>query len=251
MATARALRRNLDAGVDSFPQDVVELIGYFAPPSENAARARRARRRPGREVWILGSSTYGAQLAAHARPALRLRLAFRAGRAGARARHLPLALPAVAVSRQALCHARHQRLRRAEPTRRRGCCSARCSRPSSICAPAGRDNCRRRSQDYEETLDPVARSMLAQALSTAVVGSPETVKQGIDAFIRRTGADELMVTAQIFDHAGARALVRDSGRRASGAVEGGVDALLLVDKVLRPIRLRPSPDGERAKPATG
>ena len=44
------------------------------------------------------------------------------------------------------------------------------------------------------------RAMLAQALSTAVVGSPETVKQGIDAFVRRTGADELMVTAQIFDH---------------------------------------------------
>jgi alkanesulfonate monooxygenase SsuD/methylene tetrahydromethanopterin reductase-like flavin-dependent oxidoreductase (luciferase family) len=38
-------------------------------------------------------------------------------------------------------------------------------------------------------------------LSTAVVGSPETVKQGLDAFVRRTGADELMVTAQIFDHA--------------------------------------------------
>ena len=35
MATARALRRNLDAGVDSFPQDVVELMGYFAPPAEN------------------------------------------------------------------------------------------------------------------------------------------------------------------------------------------------------------------------
>jgi alkanesulfonate monooxygenase SsuD/methylene tetrahydromethanopterin reductase-like flavin-dependent oxidoreductase (luciferase family) len=47
----------------------------------------------------------------------------------------------------------------------------------------------------------MAKSMLAQALSCAVVGSPETVRQGIDAFIRRTGADELMVTAQIFDHA--------------------------------------------------
>ena len=42
--------------------------------------------------------------------------------------------------------------------------------------------------------------MLSQALSAAVVGSPETVKHGIDAFVRRTGADELMVTAQIFDH---------------------------------------------------
>ena len=46
----------------------------------------------------------------------------------------------------------------------------------------------------------MAKAMLGQALSQAVVGSPETVKRGIDAFIRRTGADELMVTAQIFDH---------------------------------------------------
>ncbi|TGU58112.1 alkane 1-monooxygenase, partial [Mesorhizobium sp. M2D.F.Ca.ET.147.01.1.1] len=44
-------------------------------------------------------------------------------------------------------------------------------------------------------------TMLAQALSCAVAGSPETVRQGIDAFVRRTGADELMVTAQMFDHA--------------------------------------------------
>jgi alkanesulfonate monooxygenase SsuD/methylene tetrahydromethanopterin reductase-like flavin-dependent oxidoreductase (luciferase family) len=42
--------------------------------------------------------------------------------------------------------------------------------------------------------------MLDQALSCAVVGSPTTVRQGIEAFVRRTGADELMVTAQIFDH---------------------------------------------------
>lgn len=50
-------------------------------------------------------------------------------------------------------------------------------------------------------IDPVARTMLNQALSCAVVGSPETVKQGVEAFIARTGADELMVTAQVFDHA--------------------------------------------------
>ena len=37
--------------------------------------------------------------------------------------------------------------------------------------------------------------------NAAVVGSPETVKRGVDAFISRTGADELIVTAQIFDHA--------------------------------------------------
>ena len=64
MLTARALRRNLEAGADSFPQDVVELINYFAP----AEPGQRVRAVPGEgqdvEVWVLGSSTYGAQLAA-------------------------------------------------------------------------------------------------------------------------------------------------------------------------------------------
>ena len=50
-------------------------------------------------------------------------------------------------------------------------------------------------------LDPYARAMLDDALSCAVVGGPDTVRRGLDDFIRRTGADELMVTANIFDHA--------------------------------------------------
>ena len=55
-------------------------------------------------------------------------------------------------------------------------------------------------ENYEDQIDPMARAMLDQALSCSVVGSPETVKNGVEAFIERTGADELMVTAQIFDH---------------------------------------------------
>ncbi len=42
--------------------------------------------------------------------------------------------------------------------------------------------------------------MLDHALSCAIVGSPATVRSGLDDFVRRTGADELMVTAQVFDH---------------------------------------------------
>ena len=62
-ATAHALRRNMTVA-DSFPQDVAELIGYFAPGAE--ARPVRAIPGAGTEVpvWILGSSLYGAQLAA-------------------------------------------------------------------------------------------------------------------------------------------------------------------------------------------
>lgn len=64
MATARALRRHMEAS-DTFPQDVVELMGYFGDPSPTD----RVRAYPGAgthvPVWILGSSLYGAQLAAH------------------------------------------------------------------------------------------------------------------------------------------------------------------------------------------
>jgi luciferase family oxidoreductase group 1 len=54
--------------------------------------------------------------------------------------------------------------------------------------------------DFDERLDQMGRMMLDNALSCAVVGSPETVRQGLSRFVERTGADELMVTAQIFDH---------------------------------------------------
>ena len=53
---------------------------------------------------------------------------------------------------------------------------------------------------YEERLGPTERSVLDQALAVSVVGSPETVRHGLEEFIRKTGVDELMVTSQIFDH---------------------------------------------------
>jgi len=64
-ATARALRRTLQGDLDAFPQDVMELMQWFAP----AAPDQRIIANPGEgqavPIWILGSSTYGAQLAAH------------------------------------------------------------------------------------------------------------------------------------------------------------------------------------------
>jgi alkanesulfonate monooxygenase SsuD/methylene tetrahydromethanopterin reductase-like flavin-dependent oxidoreductase (luciferase family) len=56
-------------------------------------------------------------------------------------------------------------------------------------------------EGFEENLDPRARFILDQALSCAIVGSPETVKRGLKAFAERTGADEIIATANIFDHA--------------------------------------------------
>jgi alkanesulfonate monooxygenase SsuD/methylene tetrahydromethanopterin reductase-like flavin-dependent oxidoreductase (luciferase family) len=53
---------------------------------------------------------------------------------------------------------------------------------------------------YAETLPPQARAMLDQVLSCSAIGGPETVRAAIEAFVQRTGADELMITSQIFDH---------------------------------------------------
>jgi luciferase family oxidoreductase group 1 len=56
-------------------------------------------------------------------------------------------------------------------------------------------------ENFEARLDPYARAILDDALGCAIVGAPDTVRRGLDDFIGRTGADELMVTANIFDHA--------------------------------------------------
>ena len=129
------------------------------------------------EVWILGSSTYGAQLAAM----LGLPYAFASHFAPAEMeharRHLPLALPAVGAARQAACDARPQRLRRRHDAEaqllfsslQQAFVNLRSGRPGKLPPPV---------EDYEETLDPMARAMLDQALSCAVVGSPATVRQG-------------------------------------------------------------------------
>jgi alkanesulfonate monooxygenase SsuD/methylene tetrahydromethanopterin reductase-like flavin-dependent oxidoreductase (luciferase family) len=55
-------------------------------------------------------------------------------------------------------------------------------------------------EGYLEQLGPAERGMLDSVLSCSAIGSPETVKQALTAFVERTGADELMITSQIFDH---------------------------------------------------
>ena len=199
MLTARALRRNLEAGVDSFPNDVVELMGYFEPAEEN----QRLRAVPGEgeqvEMWMLGSSTYGAQLAA----ILGLPYAFASHFAPAemenaidiyRSRfqpserlekpHLMLGLNVFAADTDAEAQLMFSSLQQAFVNLRTG-------RPGKLPPPV---------ENYAATLDPMATAMLSQALSCSVVGSPETVRKGLEAFVSRHAPDEVMVTAQAFDH---------------------------------------------------
>jgi len=72
----------------------------------------------------------------------------------------------------------------AQPMPRRGASSPRSSRPSSICAPTGPARYRRPTRDHRRLLAD-ERGMLDRALSCAVVGSPETVRRGLAAFIAR------------------------------------------------------------------
>ncbi|MCF6101706.1 LLM class flavin-dependent oxidoreductase [Mesorhizobium muleiense] len=200
MGTARALRRNLEAGADSFPQDVVELMGYFQPAEDG----QRIRAVPGEgeqvPIWILGSSFYGAQLAAM----LGLPYAFASHFAPAeldhaleiyRSRFQPskqLDKPYVMLGLNVFAAPSDAEARLLFTSLQQAFVNLRTGRPGRLPPPV---------DGYERDLDPMAKTMLDQALSCAVVGAPETVRQGIEAFVQRTGADELMVTAQIFDHA--------------------------------------------------
>jgi luciferase family oxidoreductase group 1 len=199
MLTARALRRNLEAGADNFPQDVVELINYFAPATPD----QRVRAVPGEgqnvPVWILGSSTYGAQLAAM----LGLPYAFASHFAPAeldralqiyRERFEPsqfLDRPYVMLGLNVFAADTDAEARLLFSSLQQAFVAIRTNTRGKLRPPV---------EGYYESLEPMARHMLDDSLSQAVVGSPDAVRRGVEAFIARTGADELMVTAQIFDH---------------------------------------------------
>ena len=110
-AAAHALRRNLNADVNQFPRDVVELMAYLKPETP-ATGARHSRRRAGHSD--LDSRIEPVRRAARgpSRPALRLRLPFRAGPDDGGDPCLPGELSAFGAAGRALCHARLQCLRR-------------------------------------------------------------------------------------------------------------------------------------------
>jgi len=198
--TMRALRRNLAGGHDGFPQDVLELIAYFDPPStEQTVRAVPG---VGSEVpiWILGSSLYGAQLAA----ALGLPYAFASHFAPAelepaiaiyRERFRPsrqLSGPRVMLGINVCAAETDAEAKKLFTSVQQAVINLRSGRPGQLPPPI---------DDITSILDDRSRSILDSVLACAVVGSPATVKDGVGAFIGRHKPDELIVTAQIFDHA--------------------------------------------------
>jgi luciferase family oxidoreductase group 1 len=198
--TARALRRALAGDVDAFPRDVLELMAYFQEPEPGQA----VRAVPGAglhvPIWILGSSLFGAQLAA----ALGLPYAFASHFAPAQMmdairiyrdtfRPSPeLAKPYVMLGVNVIAADTDEEARRLLTSLQQAFVNLRRGRPGVLPAPV---------EGFDDQLDPVERVHLDQVLSASVVGSPDAVRRGLEQFISRAGADEVIIAAQIFDHA--------------------------------------------------
>ena len=199
-ATAQALRRTLQGDVDGFPQDVMELMHWFAPATED----QRIRANPGEgqavPIWILGSSTFGAQLAAH----LGLPYAFASHFAPAemaaavrvyRQTFRPserLSQPYVMLGYNVFAADSDAEAQLLFSSVQQAFVNLRSGRPGKLPPPKA---------GYADALSVGERAMIDQALACSAVGGPATVKRSLGAFVAATGADELMVTSQIWDPA--------------------------------------------------
>jgi luciferase family oxidoreductase group 1 len=198
-ATAKALRRYFDSA-EAFPNDVLELLGYFEPAQPGQA----VRAVPGAgipvPVWLLGSSLFSARLAA----ALGLPFAFashfapdameaaldlyrREFRPSAR-----LDRPYAMLAANVIVADDDAQARRLFTTLQQSFVNLRRGRLGLVPPPI---------DDIESYWTPQEKAGVQNALACSVVGGPDTVREGLRAFIARHRPDELMLTANIHDHA--------------------------------------------------
>lgn len=197
--TARALRRNLMSDPDEFPRDVLELMDLMSDEPQQPILAV-----PGKglnvPLWILGSSLFGAQLAA----ALGLPYAFASHFAPQqmmqaidiyRRTFKPseyLSKPYVMLGFNVFAADTDEQAQLLATSWQQSFVNLRSGRPSTLPPPV---------ENYVQSLGPSAQALLDHVLSCAAIGSPDTVRHQLEQFIRRTGADELMITSNMFDHA--------------------------------------------------
>jgi luciferase family oxidoreductase group 1 len=197
--TARALRRNLAGGADEFPLDVQELADYLSDAPQQAVRAV-----PGMgskvPLWILGSSLYGAELAAmlglpyafaaHFAPA-QLHDAIALYRAKFRA-SAQLRKPYVMLGFQVYAAESTEQAQLLATSMQQAFVNLRSGRPSTLAPPVA---------SYLDQCAPHERVMLEQIMACAAIGTAQEIASTLQVFIERTGADEVIIASQIFDHA--------------------------------------------------
>ncbi len=211
--TARALRRTLAGGEERFAHDIVELQGYFEP----AAEGQLVRAVPGEglrvPLWILGSSLFGAHLAA----ALGLPYAFASHFAPAallpaiaayRERFTPSAQldkPCVMIAMNVVAAETDEEARRLATSLEQAFLNLRRGRPGLLPPPVERVG-----------MSEAERAMLDEILSCSAFGAEATVRAKMAELLARTAADELIIASQIFDHGARRRSFEIAARAASG-----------------------------------
>jgi luciferase family oxidoreductase group 1 len=200
MLTSRALRRDLATNADQFPQDVLELRSYFEAPEPG--QPIRAVPGAGLKVplWILGSSLFGAQLAAM----LGLPFAFASHFAPDalmaaleiyRSRFKPsqqLEKPYVAVAANVIAADTDAGARHLFTSIQQAFVKLRRGDPGPLPPPI---------DDIDAWASPPERAGLNHSLVYSFVGAPGTVARGVQSFLEMTQADELIASGHIFDHA--------------------------------------------------
>lgn len=199
MATARALRRNM-AAQDTFPQDVLELLAYLGDPEAD----QRLHAIPGEgtkvPVWILGSSLYGAQLAAH----LGLPYAFASHfapdalgeaaevyRRGFKPSEF-LDAPYFMMAMNIFAADDPAEALRLKTSMQQAFIRLRSGTPSKLPAPVDR---------IEDVADPRWIHAVDQALRVSATGTPEMVHEQVAALVEQYQPDEVMISGQIHDPA--------------------------------------------------
>lgn len=198
-ATSRALRNHRDAQVEQFPQDVAELIGYFNADTSG----QRVRAIPGAgqhvPVWILGSSLFGAQLAAH----LGLPYAFASHFAPGqlidaikvyREQFKPsaaLAEPYVMLGISLFAADSDAEAELLASSWQQVFVNLLNGTPGQLPPPVA---------NYMNKLHATQQAMLHDVLACTMVGTADKIHQQVNEFIAKTEADELIITSQIYDH---------------------------------------------------
>jgi luciferase family oxidoreductase group 1 len=197
-ATVRALRRSITTG-DTFPEDVAELRSYFCDSAATGPIQAVPAAGTNVPLWILGSSTYGAQLAgalglpyafgAHFAPNA-LHPALQSYRTGFRPSR-QLAKPYTMITVNIIAADTTERARKLATTQQmsfvdlfRG--SYGLSKPPI--------------DDIEVYWSPQERSQANGLLARSIIGDANLVRAGIEALIEETDADELMIVSDIYDH---------------------------------------------------
>lgn len=197
---ARALRRALNSNADEFPNDVLELMAYLYEPEPDQAVQAVPGGGIGIElpIWILGSSTFGAQVAAelglpfsfasHFAPSL-LFEAMSLYREGFKPSER-LAKPYVMLGVNVVAADTDEEARFLASSGRQSFASLRTGRPTKLPPPS-----KEWEPDRTEPADPLQRPRVS------FVGSRTTVEREMREFIERTDADELIIVSHIYDHA--------------------------------------------------